>query len=92
MLVGLHEFALFKLVVMGEKRKGHADGAQGHAKKRRFIAAAHKMQARGGEIRGPGLWITCDRRKEGRAVTEAYDILNEVRRCRAVSICRRWAD
>lgn len=74
---------------MSEKRKSnHHDGrSAGAAKKKRY------MGGRGGaqEIRGPGMWITCDRRKEAKTVTEAYDILNEVS-CDKASVFLRYAD
>lgn len=69
-----------------EKRKasGSRDGGSGGkpAKKSRY----HEYNSKSGgarrdlaEIRGPGFWITCQRRKEAKGVTEAYDLLNEVR-------------
>lgn len=60
----------------GEKRKqrGGANSAR-DAKRRRYDP---KQMYRSGEIRGPGIWFTCDRRKEAKAVVEAYDLLNEV--------------
>ena len=66
----------------GEKRK-HQDQGGGAAsgkrvKKRNFYSEASKGRSNNGEIRGPGIWITCERRKEAKSVTEAYDLLNEV--------------
>ena len=61
----------------GDKRKQRAGGGAGDrdAKRRRYDP---KQMYRSGEIRGPGIWFTCDRRKEPKAVGEAYDLLNEV--------------
>jgi hypothetical protein len=66
----------------GQKRKhrggSHGDSRdRGDASKRRRYDP--KQMYRSGEIRGPGIWFTCDRRKEAKAVIEAYDLLNEVR-------------
>lgn len=71
----------------GRNRGGNEDRS---AKRRRYAAAAGKTKARAsgvGEIRGPGLWLSCARRKEAISTSEAYDLLNDVcLECRAHSI------
>ncbi|KAK9893607.1 hypothetical protein P389DRAFT_198854 [Cystobasidium minutum MCA 4210] len=62
----------------GRNRGGNEDRS---AKRRRYAAAAGKTKARAsgvGEIRGPGLWLSCARRKEAISTSEAYDLLNDV--------------
>ena len=61
----------------GQGQSGRSD-LGGRSKKRKFYAEAAKSGYHSSEIRGPGLWITCERRKEAKSVTEAYDLLNEV--------------
>lgn len=75
----------------GEKRQRGGAGSGGSrggnedrsAKRRRYAAAAGKSKAKAaaGEIRGPGLWLSCARRKEAISTSEAYDLLNDVRGC-----------
>jgi hypothetical protein len=72
----------------GEKRErdGGRGGGRGggntdrQAKRRKYAAAAGKSKAKSntGEIRGPGLWLSCVRRKEAISTSEAYDLLNDV--------------
>ena len=71
----------------GEKRQRNGGGGGGgrsedrSAKRRRYAAAAGKSKAKpsgAGEIRGPGLWLSCARRKEAISTSEAYDLLNDV--------------
>ncbi|CAD6580050.1 MAG: hypothetical protein CYPHOPRED_001073 [Cyphobasidiales sp. Tagirdzhanova-0007] len=61
----------------GQGQSGRSD-LGGRSKKRKFYAEAAKSGYHSSEIRGPGLWITCERRKEAKSVTEAYDLLNEI--------------
>ena len=75
------------------KRKGGSgDGQRGNGKKARggggggggagwssSSSNRYSYRQRSGEIRGPGIWFTCERNKEARAVAEAYDLLDEVR-------------
>lgn len=58
----------------GEQRGRFSGNQQGQQKKRKYYSEG----ARAGEIRGKGIWFTCERRKEAKAVFEAYDLLNEV--------------
>lgn len=78
------------------KRKGGSgDGQRGNGKKARGGGGGgwsssnsnsnrYSYRQRSGEIRGPGIWFTCERNKEARAVAEAYDLLDEVS-------CAGWA-
>lgn len=46
--------------------------------KARYIQAAH-LKASDRSIGGPGIWATCPRGREGRAVGELYALLERVR-------------
>lgn len=68
----------------GDKRQRSGGGGGGttdrQAKRRRYAAAAKQSKSRtgAGEIRGPGLWLSCVRKKEAITTSEAYDLLNDV--------------
>lgn len=56
----------------GGRGGGRSSGNQ--QKRRKYFNEGR----RAGEIRGTGIWFTCERRKEAKSVFEAYDLLNEV--------------